>query len=55
MELQDTLKAVQVMNAYLNGEKIQYRVKPDNFWMIAYDPAWNWVTCEYRVAVDDRP
>lgn len=57
LDLQDTREKVLVMTAFCNGQPIQFRVRNSNndVWRVTGDPAWNWVTCEYRIAVDDRP
>jgi hypothetical protein len=42
-------QAIEVMEAYLNGAKIEYRMNYSKVWLETTDPQWNWDGCEYRV------
>jgi hypothetical protein len=42
-------KAIKVMEAYLNGAKIQFKMGYSNVWLDTNDPQWNWDGCDYRV------
>jgi alkanesulfonate monooxygenase SsuD/methylene tetrahydromethanopterin reductase-like flavin-dependent oxidoreductase (luciferase family) len=43
------IRAIEVMKAYLNGTKIEYRMNYSKVWIETDDPQWNWDGCEYRV------
>jgi hypothetical protein len=42
-------KAIEVMEAYLNGAEIQFKMGYSKVWIKTTDPQWNWDGCEYRV------
>jgi hypothetical protein len=42
-------KAIKVMEAHLNGAKIEYRMNYSKVWIETTDPQWNWDGCEYRI------
>lgn len=46
-------RMVDVMEAWLDGEKIEYRCKldgPEEDWLEVVSPAWDWDEFDYRVA-----
>lgn len=54
MTVADTLKAIEVMQAFASGKQIQVKSKGEKTWhTIANDgsetPAWAWQKCTYRV------
>lgn len=51
MEPKDETKlALEVMQAFLDGQQIQCRRRCKNCWEPVTDPTWNWDGVEYRVA-----
>lgn len=55
---------IEVMNAYDNGENIEWRMAnvmgepwencSDSTWEDCPDPNWDWCLCDYRVKVIDK-
>lgn len=51
----NTLAAIEVMQAYLSGKKIECRVAwPPGAWDTAANPTWNWKQFEYRVKSETK-
>ena len=46
--MKTTKKMIEVMQAYLGGEKIEYRYG-NTAWLECRVPIWNWNSIEYRV------
>ena len=46
-----TAEKIYVMNAYVNGETIQFKSRntPDNDWLWSTNPIWDWNRSEYRI------
>jgi hypothetical protein len=45
-----TAEKIAVMQAYMDGKPIEYRLALREKWNIATDPGWNWANTEYRIA-----
>ena len=45
-----TTKAIEVMQAFLDGQPIQCRMVGRASWEKVSEPMWNWDSYEYRVA-----
>ena len=45
-----TIKQLTVVKAYLDGLKIESKVRNTKTYTIDYCPNWNWTTHKYRVA-----
>lgn len=43
-----TAKKIAVMQAHIDGEYIEFRVKGEKLWEDCGIPAWNWQEFEYR-------
>ena len=41
---------IKVMQAHLDGAKIQYRHQKGEPWSFTGNPLWNWISHEYRIA-----
>ena len=55
MNREDTKKAIEVMQAYVNGTELEYRVKPDGIsWHRVSSPVWSWGQDEYRIKPKPR-
>lgn len=48
----NTADKIKVMQAYLEGEEIEFRRNDEGEWKTG-EPAWNWVSCNYRVKERD--
>ena len=47
MTREQTIEAIRVMQAYVDGKKVEYE-HPDGIWMVTTTPCWNWNSGEYR-------
>lgn len=47
MNVKETKKAIEVMQAYVSGKAIQVRAGISD-WKDSHGPHWNWGLCEYR-------
>lgn len=48
--MKTTKEMIEIMQAYENGEKIEYRLKEGNKrWFKALHPEWDWVLFDYRI------
>lgn len=48
MTREETKRAVEVMNAYINGKEIEYKNAICD-WESTNSPCWNWDSLDYRV------
>jgi len=51
--LTTTAEAIKIMNAFLEGKKIEYRSKflgTNRIWKDTTQPTWAWSNYEYRIA-----
>lgn len=50
--IERTKRMIEVMQAYVDGEKIECRWRGDEEWVMPYDgsPKWIWESTEYRIA-----
>ena len=44
-----TQEMIELMQAYVNGETIEFKLKSSEDWMRVDDPSWDWIDCDYRV------
>ena len=49
MNIPNTIKCVEVMQAFLEGESIQFRCPSTSIWTSAERPIWDFKNYEYRV------
>lgn len=50
MTKEELQNAIKVMQAYINGEKIEYTyINEDKVWYLNNLPTWNWVKYKYRI------
>ena len=50
-----TQEQIEVMQAYLDGKKIEIAAKIDlSFWVVTDTPAWNWEECVYRIKSEPK-
>lgn len=54
MTREEARKAAEVMLAFANGEKIQYRVKGGAEWRVKDAPTFEWNEYEYRIKPKER-
>lgn len=52
--MRTTEEKIKVMQAFLNGEKIQVYDKHNEKWVDAYTPSWNWESRDYRIKAADE-
>ena len=48
MTREQTIEAIRVMQAYVDGNGVEYE-RPDGIWTIINNPCWNWNSQEYRI------
>ena len=48
MTREQTIEAIRVMQAYVDGKEVEYK-RHDEFWMLTTLPLWNWNSIEYRI------
>jgi len=50
MTPEETKKAIEVMQGYVDGKEIEYYTKDfDDFWEGNDSPGWNWAGYKYRI------
>jgi len=47
MTREQTIEAIRVMQAYVDGKEVQFRV--DDGWKGTFIPLWQWHTEDYRI------
>ena len=53
MDREETQKAIEVMQAYVDGEQIE--IKATSGWIREFNPLWTWsLHCQYRVKPKPR-
>ena len=50
MTPEETRQAAEVMLAFAEGKKIEYRNEANENWTPITDPAWAWECSDYRIA-----
>src|SRR5690554_6622520 len=53
MNEEQTLKAIEVMQAFAEGKKIQYN--NGYGWVVVKNPSWDWLSIDYRVKPVSKP
>jgi hypothetical protein len=48
MTREQTIEAIRVMQAFVDGKEVEYE-RPDGIWMLINRPLWDWNTQEYRI------
>jgi hypothetical protein len=48
MNKKQTIEAIRVMQAFVDGKEVQFYVGLDR-WDTLISPDWNWQDCEYRI------
>ena len=54
MNREDTKKAIEVMQAFVDGEAIEYRLVEGEPWLNWAGPNWDWVRYEFRIKPNPR-
>ena len=53
--MEDTKRKIEVMQAYVEGKKIQVKACGASEWRdCILEPEWDWVSCEYRVKPEEQ-
>ena len=45
---------IEVLQAYKDGKKIEYRIVGSTKWSAIDNPQWHFVGCEYRIAPEPK-
>jgi hypothetical protein len=48
MTREQTIEAIRVMQAFVDGKGVEYE-HPNGIWMLTPTPCWNWSSGEYRI------
>ena len=48
MTREQTIEAIRVMQAFVDGKEVQYEV-PNKEWITTDQPAWNFISYTYRI------
>ena len=48
MTREQTIEAIRIMQAYVDGKGVEYE-HPNGIWMLTPTPCWNWNSGEYRI------
>jgi hypothetical protein len=48
MNIEQTIEAIRVMQAYVDGKVVEYE-HPNGMWLMTPTPCWNWNSGEYRI------
>lgn len=54
MNVEETKKAIEVMQAFVDGKAIETRGAESKLWTIATDPFWNFDHFRYRIKPEPR-
>ena len=51
MNKEQTIEAIRVMQAFVDGKEVEWRYRSIEGWdtIITISPKWNWEDCEYRI------
>jgi hypothetical protein len=49
MNKEQTIEAIRVMQAFVDGKEVQFRYVGLEIWDTLISPKWNWSDCEYRI------
>ena len=52
--MEDTKRKIEVMQACVEGKKIQIKGHCASKWIDCAGPSWNWVTYDYRVKPEEK-
>ena len=51
MNIEETKRAIEVMQAFVDGKMTQVSVKNECCWCVmSLTPTWNWMEMDYRIA-----
>lgn len=54
MNVEETKKAIEVMQAFVDGKTVHANRRKTSFWYNSTTPVWNWDTYEYRIKSEPR-
>lgn len=54
MTREETEKAIKVMQDYVNGKEVEYRIVGKDDWYNAATPCWDWTLYDYRVKPEPK-
>ena len=50
----NTKEKIEVMQAHVDGKKIEGRNLKDTEWSLLENPCWNWLEAQYRIAPEQK-
>ncbi len=54
MNREETIAAIKVMQAYVDGAEIEVRSRNSSAWVRWTTPVWDWDRCNYRIKPKPR-
>jgi len=55
MTREQTIEAIKVMQAYVDGREVEYSCRGHSIWEPNEAPCWSWSGCDYRIKPTLRP
>jgi hypothetical protein len=49
MTKEQTIQAIKVMQAFVDGKEVEYSIFNNNRWLTTDEPDWSWVSHTYRI------
>ena len=49
MTKEQTIEAIRVMQAFVDGKEVEYSIFNNNVWLTTDEPDWSWVSHTYRI------
>jgi hypothetical protein len=49
MNKEQTIEAIKVMQAFVDGKEVEYSIFNNNRWLTTDEPDWSWVSHTYRI------
>ena len=49
MNIEETKEAIRVMQAFVDGNQVERRLRRLEGWNTTNNPSWNWTDCIYRI------
>lgn len=48
-----SVEDLEIYQAWMNGSKIECRIKGHDTWVEISNPGWNFDNCDYRIKTED--
>ena len=49
MNREQTIEAIRVMQAYVDGKEVEFQISNGGRWVTAMTPGWNWPEATFRI------